>query len=1071
MKNKHLHVTNYRSVAFSLVLSSCFVCGFTGGDLLYVASAASMQQQKLLAIKGRVVDNNNEPLPGVTIQVKGTKQATVTNAQGEYVLESVNSDAVLVVSFIGMSSQEIAVNHRTSIDVQLSDDSKQLGEVVVTGYQEIKRERMTGSTSVIKAEDLKGLSFTSVDQVLKGRVAGISAMTSGRPGEDASIRVRGANSLTGNMEPIWIIDGMPMQGEPPMVSSSGSLEAMLYQTGIGNIAPDNIESITVLKDAAATAIYGARAANGVIVVTTKRGKEGTTRSNVRAQFTLTERPRSNVRMMNSAEKIRFEREVYNDYEDPYAGRVADLLDRVKRGAISGKEAEEQMQYLSGINTDWFQSMYRPALSMQVNASIMGGSKQTQHYTSMNYLDQKGTELNNNFRRFTLSTKLNHTFNSRLNLETNLTGVYRAGKQTASVINPLRYALYANPYETPNGYDLSWSMDNSRVQEGKAWKTLNAIRDMKDNTSFSRYLEASANMKLEWLTPVEGLKATLQGTISAVSSNTRTEIAENSFTSFKTNWLGDWAYAALHPKFARGSLSESNYTSNSYTLRALLSYNKSWNDRHFLEVMAGTEGTQRLMYSSGVYFPTYDRVHRVVGYPELIEGTDIKHIPFAQLGSTGKYESRLLSYFLTGTYTYDNRYVVSGSIRYDGSDIIGNENQFSPLWNMSGRWNVHQEKFFPKNDFIDILSLRVGYGYTGSIDKNALPFVILHYTENRLYDDMPIPQSFTYANPSIKWQTKRDFNVGFDATLFKHRLNVGVNYYNNKVFDLLDQRNRPLSSGVESIVQNVANLVNRGWEIDVRGDIIRTSKFTWNLGANVAINTNKVTKTYYTGTDQLPKDFRGTQLTFVEGYSAGAWFGYRFAGIDPKNGHVLVYQKDGTTFDMDQLQNATLGLSVPEPSFLGHRNPPVTGGMTTSLRYGQWMLNSGFEFFAGHHILSFNQYRRIDSNNRYITDQERWRTAGDISRRAPIGSPNRSAYYYRYDTNLEKGDYLRCGYVSLNYDVPTSYLKRMRLQSMTFTLTANNLFTLTNYKGIDPALMGSISYPHSRSYILSLNLGI
>lgn len=1056
--------------------AALLLVALVGGNLptatsLWASSTQDvLQQDKRTTVVGQVKDADGNPIPGANIRLKGTDRGTITDIDGKFSLPSVPENGTLVASFIGMQTEEVPLNGRSVFVIVLKDDSRQLNEVVVTGYQEIKRERMTGASSTIKASDIKGLSYTSMDQILKGRIAGVATTTTGRPGEDASIRIRGANSLTGNMEPIWVIDGMPMQGEPPVVGSQGSLEAMLFQTGIGNIPPENIESITVLKDAAATAIYGARAANGVIVVTTKKGTEGRTSVNVSAQFTLTDRPHKNVRMMNSAEKIRFEREIYADYAPTNGGRVADLLNRVSRGVLSSEEAEAQIKQLQAIDTDWFKEMYRMAFSKQISASVSGGSSQTQHFTTANYLDQQGTEYNNRFRRFTLSTKLNHTFNKNLKFETNLSGVYRANQSTAASINSFNYALYANPYESPDGYDRSWDMAYSRVQEGLEWNKLNAKQEILNNTAYSRYIEAMVNSKLEWTTPLPGLTATLQGTLAASASNNREEIKENTYTSFKNNWIGYWAYANMSPNFARGSLNEGSYTSNSYTLRGLLSYRNHFADKHFVEVMAGSEGTKRLMYNSSTYFPTFDSQHRVVGYPELVEGTDLRNIPFQRLGSTGRHESRLLSYFLTGSYSYDDRYTLSGSIRYDGSDIIGNNNQFTPLWNMSARWNLHNEAFL-KDGFFSLLSLRAGYGYTGSIDKTALPFVVMTITSNQLYDGLLVPQSFNYANPNVKWQTKRDFNIGLETEMLNRRLQLNVNYYHNYVFDLLDTRQRPLSSGVESITQNVASLVNRGWEIDVRGDLISTPRFSWNAGVNVAFNTNKVVKTYYKGTDALPKSFSGRETVFVEGYSSGAWFGFKFAGIDPSTGNVLVYQKDGTTFDMDQLQNATLELSVPEPSFLGHRNPPITGGITTSLRYDNWTLNSGMEFVAGHHILSFNEYGSLGSRNRYITDMRRWRTAGDVTDRPSINGVSRAPYSYRYDTNLEKGDYLRCSYVSLSYQVPPTLVKKLQLQSLSVSLTANNLFTLTRYKGIDPALMGSISYPNTRSYMVALNLGL
>lgn len=1029
---------------------------------------AQRQQPPKITVKGMVTDKAKIPLPGVSVRIKGTNEGVATDANGNFSIQ-VAENAMLEVSYIGMKSQTIAVKGRRTINIIMQENEEILQEVVVTGYQEVKKERMTGSVATISSGDIKNLNIKSMDQVLTGAISGVSSIASGRPGEDARIQIRGINSLTGSTEPIWIIDGMPLQGEAPnLKSTGGSLNAALFQSGIGNISPDDIESITVLKDAAASAIYGARAANGVIVVKTKSGHAGKPHYNITAHFGVTERPTNNIRMMNSSEKVDFETQVFHDLELTGTGRVNEILRQVARGVISQADADQQIEVLRNINTNWFKELYRQSLSTQVNASMSGGTTNTQYYNSLNYLSENGTEYNNHYKRFRFNSKLNHKFSNKVKLQTELSATYRTNRSSAADFGTLSYALYANPYESPDGYDQSWDMSRSRLREGFSWTTFNAKNEIMNNTSSSRYLDASLRARLDW-TIIKGLTLSSQGIISASTNNTRTIHGENTYTNFQQNWL-NFLGEELLPEQVKGSLREGTSYSNSYTFRNTLEYNLELEDIHFINIFGGQEISDRITYASSNYSPIFDELHRIVGFPELPEGTDLKNINFAALGNTGRFQSKLSSFFLNATYSFKDRYIASSSIRYDGSDIIGNKNQFTPLWNVSGKWNLHNESFF-KSKFINALSLRGSYGYTGSIDKDAFPFVLMILGSSITYDDMSVPTEFIYANPNVRWQTKKDVNIGFETSFLKNRFHVGINYYNNLVFDLLDNKSLPMSSGRRSVVENVANVVNKGWEFDLSADVVRYRNFIWNLRGNVALNENIVTKTYYKSLDVLPTITAGKgNRNFVEGYPVSGWFGYRFAEVAPSTGHTMVYDGEGEKFDMDMLSNVTLGLKAPDPAFLGDYYPPIIGGISSNMTWKRWVLTVNLEFKAGNYIKSFNTFRGISSKNRHFSDQSRWRAPGDIASIPAISYNNKAYSQYMYDVVLEKGDYLRNTYTSLGYNLPSSYLQKLGLANARITFTANNLFTLTAYKGIDPALMGAIGYPNSRRYSLSLNIG-
>lgn len=1055
------------------------------GDVIVVspsaAPAGSRQSPPVQnTFKGTVKDQDGVPLVGATVGITGTSTGTVTDVNGFFSLNGRENDTEvkLVVSFVGFTTKYVTVKPNQNTAIVLESDVAVVSEVVVTGYQTIKRERMTGSVATITAAQIENKGFTNIEQVLNGTVSGLNFTGTGRPGQDGQILIRGANSLTGSTAPIWIVDGMPMQGDVPDISMSTDISATILTTGIGNIAPDDIRSINILKDAAATAIYGARAANGVIVIETKSGLEGKTRFSVSTNFGVTDRPSNNISMMNSAQKIQFEREILNDQNGNIStpGRVTSLLQLLKYQEITEAQANSEIARLSAINTDWFKEIFKPAFQQQYNFTMSGGDAKTQHYTSLNFLDQKGTEPNNAYSRATMSVKLTHNPSDKIRIIGGITGTMRNDRASASMIDPLVYAMYANPYERPYNddgsyaYDKSWDPALSTLHDGLKWETLNAIEDMKRNTKTQRYLNLQLDGKLEWEI-VKGLQFATSIRYGATSSNTRTVEGANTYTSFKNNWLKSYYSGGEIPlELVRGSLREGTGYSSSYVLRNTLQYSREFNEKHFLTLFAGQEIEGNKGYSSYNYYPIFDEHHRIGGYPEMT-GIDGSVIKFNTLGGTGKTERKLTSFFGNASYSYMDKYILTGAVRYDGSDIIGNKNQFTPLWNVGARWNLHREEFLSDNSWINQLSLRAGFGYTGSIDNNALPFVTSTYGQSLYWDDQLIPTSYSDANYNVKWQTKQDFNTGLDISLFDHKLELGFNYYYNITRDVLDNWNLPYSSGRNVIRANVADIYNNGFEFDLGMTLLRNKDWRWYARFNVALNNSKVKNTFYKSIDDLPDVDYSTGTQYVEDYPAGSWFGYRYAGVDPISGYVLVYTGNGDAIHaMGLASTSTVQWATPKAYYLGKKIPPVTGGFSTTVSWKQLVMSASFEYKAGHKITSFNTYRALDSKNRHSVDANRWRQPGDITN-IPMQSETYTSYStYMFDTRLEKGDYLRCSYLNLGYNIQPSLLSAIGFSTARISFTANNLFALSKYRGIDPSLMGSTGYPVSRSYILTLNFG-
>ena len=481
--------------------------------LISEKKVSTPDEVKKVTIKGVVKDKKGELLPGVSVLLKGTVIGVATDVKGEFTLVIPEQEKIMLMfTFIGMKTKTIEYKKQEKpIVVILEDNVTEMDEVVVTGYQEIKKTRMTGSVEVVTSKDIANKGYTSIEDVLKGQMAGVAVMNlSGRPGAQATIRIRGINSLTGDTDPIWIIDGMPLSGDVPEISMGGTeFQETVLTSGIGNIPPDDIESITVLKDAAATAIYGSRAANGVIVVTTKRGAVGRSYINIQASYGLSEAPGNRLKMMNTKEKIAFERGIYEDFPGlNIGGRVYQLLKDVNNGKISKVEADAEIDRLSKINTNWFDEIFRVAQTQNYSISLSGGDERTQYYGSLSYLSQEGVMPNNKYESMGASIKLTHDFNRFLRVHFDVRSTLRNDRSSASPVNPLDYATYANPYERPyddNGnyvYDRSSYSTKSSIKDGYEYD-FNILEDLNNNTAKSRYLSNQVSLKLEFKI-IEGL---------------------------------------------------------------------------------------------------------------------------------------------------------------------------------------------------------------------------------------------------------------------------------------------------------------------------------------------------------------------------------------------------------------------------------------------------------------------------------------------------------------------------------------------------------------------------------------
>jgi TonB-linked SusC/RagA family outer membrane protein len=1054
-------------------------------------------KQEKKELKGTVTDEDGNTLPGVSVVVKGTLNGVATDMNGNYSISVGGDETVLVFSFVGMHSQEVAYSGQQVIDIKLQIDSEGLDEVVVTGMQRREKSKMVGSVSELSAEDLEYVGVVSIDEAMKGQLAGVYIRNnSGRPGEVGEIRIRGINTMTGNKQPLFVLDGMPMQdGEV-----TGDVSDLMMN-GIGNIPPEDIETITILKDANSSAVYGARAANGVVVITTKQGKVGKDYVSYSAKFGVTLRPENDFEFMNSTQKVALERGIYNEFHPSYGGRVNNLLFDADNGVISKEEAGRQISELENTNTDWMKVLYRNAITQSHILSMSGGNKKTRYRASVNYQKSEGTLMENDFEMGGLNMKIDRYVKDNLRLSFNLYGTLKKNIEGQSQLDPFKYAVFANPYEKPYNADGSYAADMSyrnlysNISNDTAldYYDFNMARELKENTKTNMYGTVRGQLGLEY-SFLDGFRFSSRAVATYTSVHNMDESRAGTYRSYANNWLNSASEGTnnkILPEYNRGFLRESFNRTFSYTVRNSLEYNKKLKE-HYIQLFAANEVAGRTMYGFNNMLPVYLQDSRLGGYPlwDNVGATQYERLRLSKLGGTNFAEDRSVSFIGSAVYSYDDRYALNYNVRYDGVDIIGIDNQFAPLWSAGFKWNAHNEEFMKSYDHIvSRLAFSAGYGFTGSINRDVLPFHTYEHTTD-IYNNHPIGTNMQYGNPVLKWEKKEDLNLGMELSLFKGRVNLETRYFSEKVTNLLDQMRLPVSVGRESAYVNVGNLTNKGYEVSIRCEVIKDKDFLWEVRGNISKVANKLESVYN-------KDFPANANFYtenVQGHSTNSWFGYKFSHVNPDNGHAMVYMQEKTdqpagtgvvTTYEDKLIDLTavpldqLG-SKYVPYFLGHRDPDLYGGFNTRFRYKNFDLAANFVFAAGNKIPTFSD--RKNGPDRYPTDVaasrtnrvvdvlNRWTQPGDITNIPKFSTSFTNYNRFLVDTDLEDGSYLKCTSISLGWRAPQEMLKKTFIKNLKASVVASNLFTLTKYSGTDPETQNAFGYPNTTNITFSLNIG-
>ena len=982
---------------------------------LFLSIGMAMAQTHVSGIVTSSEDG--EPVIGATVKVVGSQTAgTVTDIEGRFSLSVSKPGVELEFSSIGMVSKRVKASENMTVVLQV--DSHTLEQVVITGYGSAKKlGSVVGSIASVDKKKLESIVTPNFTDALAGQVSGLSVLSgAGDPSQSATIRLRGINSIQSSSQPLFILDGAP-------------IDAAFYAT----LNPADIESITVLKDAASTAIYGARAANGVIVLTSKQGKYSEQVSlSVRAQYGIAGPTSDGVEMMNSKQYVKF-RDLIGQ---PVSAEVRTLVDKYN------------------INTNWRDEMIdNAAPTLDVNATMQGGGQTVNYYISFNHHKQDGLIEMSKMHRNTLNARINARLNRffKIGFTTNL-GVQRYSQNAewgASGIyhaNPLVFARKAMPFDTPYQYTID---ENGKMIKGDraiGLKYSGMVMPWWYNAHRNYYRnKLTLNTSVtETFTPLEGLTFQALQSINGLES-----MNHGSFSPYDAfvDGMGNKIDAM------KGSVSASTSRYYQFTLSHTAEWRKQFGD-HYVGILLGEE----------------TRIERSRGLSAYSEGqTDprlllLPHGTTVAPGDLGDSfgEEVANSLFANAEYNYKEKYYVTGSIRRDGSSKFAPGHRWGTFWSAGAKWDLKKEDFLKDVEWLNDLSLSVNYGTTGNDSGTGSYGYFGSYGVGGLYNGESSLGIASMSNPDLTWETTAKWNVGLNFSIFD-RAHFQVDFYRNKSTDMLMSIPYSMTTGFSSGIGNVAAMTNTGVEANVDVDILKTKDFYWSFKANVGYNKNEITELFQ-GRDEYV--LANTGLKMAVGHAYGEFFQVRFAGVDPMTGAPLYYDKDGNkTKKFNEERDAV---------FLGKkRYAPWTGGFGTNFRYKNVSLIADFAWVAGKYMMINDDYFIANPQlatgwNQRVEMLNIWTTPGQIT-----DIPGAKYDVQFTDQMLQNASFLRMKTLSIQYEFPKKWMQATRyIKGVKVFGIARNLFTITPFEGYDPEPdqnLVQFNYPNTRQFVFGAEI--
>lgn len=1128
---------DFRDAGVADIMTECLkesglVYEITNRHVIIREAAYIHQMGKTSRISGVVVDAEDNPLPGVTVLLKGTNLGVTSDMQGYFrMIFPEIENPVLVFSFIGMKKQEVACQHGDYLRIRMEEEVRTIEEVVVTGYQTMRKQDVVGSVSVLKTDDIMMPAYSSIDQMLQGRVPGMVVMnTSSRVGTTPKIRVRGTSTILGNQDPLWVVDGI-IQPDPIAIDQSNMMVDDL-KTILGNqiswLNPSDIESVTVLKDASATAIYGSKAANGVIVITTKRGVADRLTVNYSGNFSFRARPTyKQFNLMDSHERIAFSREAFAAgavYEtapiasmDTYEGIMALYMSR----QISQSQAEDGIYKLETANTDWMKLLLRNSFSHHHNLSFSGGTKRVFYNASLSYNDDGGIEKGNDSRNMSGRLRLGAELHPKVYMDFSIIGSMGENNGYAAGVNPMAYAQSTSravrAFDDEGGLLYLKQQTRYKLNTYPVDLSYNIFNEIDNSYSKSKSTHVSSTFNFKW-DVLSWLKYEFVGGLN------RNITQSESYAGEKTNYIArqyrgyDYGTetndsekfkAAILP--FGGELFTNDLEVTGWNVQNKLNIEKTFLEEHRLNIMLGMEAvsTKNQSHSNTQWGYSPERGEK------LIPPTPIQDLIFIGGGSAlnvldpmgvfqklynGEgaqrinYTNNSFSLFATLAYSYKDRYVLNASIRNDESNRFGQDQnkRFDPTYSFGVSWRLAEEPWMEKvRSVLNQVNFRASYGIQGNTVTSIGPDLIASQGGVKNYFNEYYVTISRLPNPHLSWERTKSYNLGLDLQLLDG-ITFTAEYYHKRANNIVRQ-DIAWEYGLGSMEINGGRLTNSGMEYSLNITPIRNENWGWTIGLNSSKNWNKAGER---SVDNLRvSDFLSGRSDRVlkEGYDLSSFWSYSFAGLHPENGFPtfnLLNDEEGNPVDFN-------GEYTDYLVYSGRTEPNFTGGITTRLRWKGLVFGANFSLLLGAKKRLPNPFPLLGADKSSLPDSQsnlnrkllqRWKKRGDDKYtdipavfngqsgeqfvNLPWNEARESMYelWGKSDALVVNGSFLRCQQLSLTWNVQQKWCSRYGLKSLSLTATVNNPFVICSkrFDGFDPELVESVQ---PKIYNIGINIGL
>ena len=1001
----------------------------TCAALLSLGLHIAMAQSR--PVKGQVLDDRGEGVPGASVQIKGTKTGTITDADGNFSLDVPDESNVLVIKSVGFGEQEVqAGDGDNALNVRLSSTAQSLNEAIVVGYGTETRKTLIGGSSVIKDKAFKDVPMGNFTNMLQGKATGVQVTgQNGAPGAPAFIRIRGVGSINAGQGPLIVIDGVPSTTE-----------------AYAALSPNDIADVTILKDASTNSIYGSRGSNGVIVVTTRKGgrKGAAPQITYGFQYGFKSKTPDKFKMMSFSEKLKYEKDLgyTNGYLQPLLD--ADGLNGIEEAA----DPNVYWNQLKPFETDWQKEILRTGRLSQHDISISGSTEKVDYYFSLQSYNEDGISLASNFKRKAGVFNVDYQANDWLkigqsirvtNSSTNTT------RETNNVQNPFRAIYTYNPYESPYDFGPDGLNGYNTTLQG-----FNIVEALRTNPSSSNTIYGASTTFLE-LTPIKDITLRTQlglqySTLSTESVTRRGSILDLALNSVPTGNKSDGG----------------NYRFN-YVWTNTAQYKKTFVDVHNVKVLVGTEFTKE-------QFKSYN--FRSKGYPYNPDLTTQNNGSTPDLTTSARENWTLFSLFGRAEYNYAGKYLANFSVRRDGSSRFGKDNRYGTFVAGGLAWNLTEENFLKSVSKITLMKIWASLGTSGNNQIGNYDALALYQSGG--YGGQTSFYPGNTGNNELTWEKNTNYSVGLDFGFFESRISGSVDYYNRYTYALLLDRPLSPTTGYTSQLTNIGSMRNSGMELNLNFDVVRTKDFLWSVGGNITLNKNRIEKLV---DGEEIRNVGTVNTFFVVDKPIDVYYLQKYAGVDPANGDELWYKKDGTTTNDYSEADLFYLDKTPDPKFFG--------GFYTNLSYKGIQLGVDFSYAGGNYI--YNQIWATANTARNMTTSNMAADALDYWTPTNTGASNPRADYnlpaYASDRWLQKGNFIRLRNVTLAYNLPASLISKIKMQSLRVYVQGQNLwYSAPGFKG-DPEVgtgaqeggflrSGAISlysYPQSKVITFGLNV--